>query len=85
MYVCLPDDLGEQEAVGAVVVSEVTTTPQLWAGQRVVPELVNETADMLFLCLQPLVIAIPCLGEGGERGEGEGGREEDGEKEGEKN
>lgn len=64
----LPDDLGEQDAVGSVVVRGVVVTPELWPGEREVPELVDKAPHPLLLCLQPLVIAIPCLVGGREEG-----------------
>ena len=72
----LPNDLGEQDAVGSVVVCGVVVTPELRPGEGEVPELVDETSHPLLLCLKPLVIAVPRLvgGREGEEG-GEGGRE----------
>ena len=48
-------------------------SPELWAWEREVPELVNEGTHTLFLFLQPDVIPIPSLVESVMEWEGERG------------
>ena len=58
----IPDDPGEQEGVGPVVVSGVVVAPELRPREREVPELVDEAPHPLLLRLQPLLIAkVPGL------------------------
>ena len=62
MLLGVPDDPGEEEGVGPVVVGGVVVTPELGTGEGEVPELVDETPHPLLLCLQPLLVAyVPSL------------------------
>ena len=46
-----------------MIVRGVVVPPQLGAGQREVPKLVDEAPHSLLLGLQPLVVAVACLRE----------------------